>query len=63
VSDLTMAGLFGLVGVVAVFLAFVAYLVLCAYVVRQTGGTAGLRDVAVAVRAFSTLGNFRLRRT
>jgi len=31
---------------------FLAYLALCAFVVVRCGGTAGLRDVAIAVRAF-----------
>jgi len=33
-------------------LCFVSYLAFLAYVIRKTGGTAGLRDVAVAIRAF-----------
>ena len=35
-----------------VLLAFVAYLALCAFVVVRTNDTAGLRDLAVAIRAF-----------
>jgi hypothetical protein len=49
-----------LVPVVAVFLAFLFFLVFCAFVVVRTGGTSGLRDVAVAVRAFR--GVLSLRR-
>jgi hypothetical protein len=37
---------------VTVLLGFLALLVFCAYVVRRTDTTAGLRDVAVAVRAY-----------
>jgi hypothetical protein len=32
--------------------AWTVYLAFCAYVIRQTGGTEGLRDVARAVIAF-----------
>jgi len=35
-----------------VLVGFLAFLALCAFVVVRTGDTAGLRDVAVAVRAF-----------
>ena len=31
---------------------FFAYLALCAFIVVRTGATAGLRDLAVAMRAF-----------
>ncbi len=37
------------------FACFLAYLRFCRFVVRETGGTAGLRDVAVAMRAFAAL--------
>jgi hypothetical protein len=36
----------------AVLVGFISFLIFCAVVVRWTGGTAGLRDVAVAMRAF-----------
>jgi len=46
---------------------FVSYLAFCAFVVKHTGGTSGLRDVAEAVRAFATVGSLsprsRLRST
>jgi hypothetical protein len=32
--------------------AFVAFLLFCRFVVRKTGSTSGLRDLAVALRAF-----------
>jgi hypothetical protein len=38
---------------------FVAYLVFCAFVIVRTGSTAGLRDVAVAMRAFGAIRQFR----
>ena len=48
--------LFGLVLAAAVpitaGLCFVAYLVFCGFVVIKTGGTEGLKDVAVAMRAY-----------
>lgn len=34
---------------------FALFLIFCAYVVNRTGGTAGLRDVAEAVRAFASV--------
>jgi len=37
-------------------LGFVSYLAFCAFVVVRTNGTSGLRDVAVAIRAFSSVG-------
>ena len=42
-------------GVLAVVLCFLAYLRFCRFVVRETKETAGLRDVAVAMRAFGAL--------
>jgi len=42
---------------VVVLAAFVVYLIFCAFVVIRTGSTACLRDVAVAIRAFSSLGS------
>ncbi len=47
-----MVDLSVLVTAVAGVVCFVAYLVFCAFVVVRTGNTAGLRDVAVAMRAF-----------
>lgn len=38
-----------------VFLSLCVYLRFCRFVVTQTGGSEGLRDVAVAMRAFATL--------
>jgi hypothetical protein len=35
---------------------FVCFLIFCTFVVIRTGGTAGLRDVAVAVRAYASVG-------
>ena len=43
--------------VVGVVAAFVCYLLFCAFVVARTGGTAGLRDVAIAVRAFASVSS------
>ena len=40
------------ISTVSVLVGFLALLVLCAYVVRRSDTTAGLRDVAVAVRAY-----------
>jgi hypothetical protein len=47
-----------LLGLSATF-CFVAYLVFCAFVIVRTGSTAGLRDVAVAMRAFGAIRQFR----
>lgn len=33
-------------------LCFLAYLVFCVFVVLKTGGTEGLKDVAIAMRAY-----------
>jgi hypothetical protein len=41
-----------LVGAVTTVVGLVGFYILCAYVVWATGGTSGLRDLAVAVRAF-----------
>lgn len=40
---------------------FALYLVFCAFVVIRTGGTAGLRDVAVAIRAFASIESLNSR--
>ena len=40
------------ISTVSVLVGFLALLVFCAYVVSRTGTTAGLWDVAVAVRAY-----------
>ena len=45
------------VGAVSVLIAFVQFLRFCRFVVHRTGGTAGLRDVAVAIRAFASIGS------
>jgi hypothetical protein len=42
-----------LIGSVTTVLSVLGFYVLCAYVVRITGGTSGLRDLAVAIRAFT----------
>lgn len=42
-----------LVGAVATVVGLLGFYMLCAYVVRATGDTSGLRDLAVAVHAFS----------
>jgi hypothetical protein len=34
---------------------FVCFLIFCTFVVIRTGGTAGLQDVAVAVRAYASV--------
>jgi len=41
-----------LVGAVTTVVGLLGFYLLCAYVVWATGGTSGLRDLAVAVRAF-----------
>ena len=40
------------ISTVSVLVGFLALLVFCAYLVRRTGTTAGLRDVAVVVGAY-----------
>jgi hypothetical protein len=44
-----------IVGSVSALVGFALFLIFCAFVVVRTGGTAGLRDVAVAVRAFASV--------
>jgi hypothetical protein len=44
---------------VAVLAGFISFLMFCAFVVRRTGSTTGLRDVAIAVRAFRIAFSFR----
>lgn len=41
-----------LVGAATTVAGLLGFYLLCAYVVWATGGTSGLRDLAVAVRAF-----------
>jgi hypothetical protein len=43
----------------SVLLGFISFLIFCAFVVRRTGSTTGLRDVAIAVRAFRIAFSFR----
>jgi hypothetical protein len=43
------------VGSVSALVGFALFLIFCAFVVVRTGGTTGLRDVAVAVRAFASV--------
>lgn len=43
-------------GATVVLVAFLFYLCFCTFIVIRTGGTAGLRDVAVAMRAFGVIG-------
>lgn len=45
------------VTVATVVVGFVCFLLFCAFVVVRTGGTAGLRDVAIAVRAFASVSS------
>jgi hypothetical protein len=52
---------FALVGVSAAVGCFALFLAFCAFVVIRTGSTAGLRDFAVAVRAFGSVLSFRSR--
>lgn len=47
---------------VSVLLAFLAFLCFCSFVIIRTGGTAGLRDVAVAIRAFRGVLSLRTAR-
>lgn len=56
--------MFTLIAVVAASFSafcFVSYLVLLAYVIQATGSTEGLRDVAVAIRAFKFRSAPRIR--
>jgi hypothetical protein len=41
---------------------FALYLAFCVFVVVRTGGTSGLRDVAIAIRAFASVGSLSSRR-
>jgi len=50
-----------LVVLAAAFAAFALFLAFCAFIVIRTGGTAGLRDFAVAVRAFGSVWSLRGR--
>jgi hypothetical protein len=47
--------------VAAALLGFALYLAFCAFIVIRTGGTSGLRDVAVAIRAFASVANMNSR--
>jgi hypothetical protein len=58
-SGLVMVALTSLA---AALVAFVCYLGFCMFVVVRTGDTAGLRDVAVAVRAFASVATLRIWR-
>lgn len=40
---------------------FALYLAFCTFVVARTGGTSGLRDVAVAIWAFASVGSLSAR--
>ena len=42
-------------GAIVVLVGFIFYLRFCAFIVVRTGGTTGLRDVAVAMRAFGVI--------
>ena|ERR1700722_1366003 len=42
-------------GAASTLVAFALYLAFCVFVVIRTGGTSGLRDVAIAIRAFAGL--------
>jgi hypothetical protein len=48
-------GSVGSVAIIAMLVAFLACLVLCAFVIVRTKDTAGLRDVAVVIRAFGAI--------
>lgn len=43
-------------GAAMALIGFVCFLIFCTFVVIRTGDTAGLRDVAIAVRAFASVG-------
>lgn len=43
-------------GAIVVLVGFLFFLCFCTFIVIRTGGTAGLRDVAVAMRAFGVIG-------
>lgn len=45
-----------LLGAATTTVGVLGFYLLCAYVVRATGSTSGLRDVAVAIRAFRGRG-------
>lgn len=45
----------------AALVGFICYLIFLVFVVRSTGGTAGLRDVAVAMRAFGSMASLNRR--
>jgi hypothetical protein len=46
---------------VSALLAFLSYLIFLRHVLTKTGSTAGMRDVAVAVRAFRDVFRTNLR--
>jgi len=46
---------------VTALVGFVCYLIFLVFVVRRTGDTAGLRDVAVAMRAFGSIASLNRR--
>jgi hypothetical protein len=48
-------------GGVIVLIGFALYLWFCHFVVDRTGDTSGLRDVAIAVRAFAFIGSLSPR--
>jgi hypothetical protein len=50
-----------IVGSVTALIGFAMFLIFCAFVVVRTGSTAGLRDVAVAVRAFASVWSLASR--
>ena len=39
------------------FLTFVSFLLFCVFVVVRTGDTAGLRDVAIVIRAYASVAS------
>lgn len=54
-----MTGLVIVLGVpaIAVLICFICYLIFLVFIVIRTGDTAGLRDVAVAMRAFGSIAS------
>jgi hypothetical protein len=56
VAGLELVVIAGAASAAMALIAFVCFLLFCTFVVVRTGSTAGLRDVAVAVRAFASVG-------
>jgi hypothetical protein len=43
-------------GAAMALIGFICFLIFCTFVVIRTGDTAGLRDVAIAMRAYASVG-------